>query len=107
MKRALRILQVLRVRNWWQYKIAPLLGFFYMMAYWNNLDLFSSLKLLCLLLITIIGFAGIGHLINDYYDRLLLAGGSAYEVNEDAIRFMVYVVPAIYHTVVANIMGAE
>ncbi len=69
MNKALKIFQVLRFTDWWQYKVAPLAGFIYLMVFWNQYNLAEAIKYLLLLMVVIIGFAGVGHIINDFYDK--------------------------------------
>lgn len=63
----------IRFSNWWQYKAAPLVGLFFLMAYVSGMEPAASLLVLGASVITIVGIAGLGYFINDLgdieYDR--------------------------------------
>jgi 4-hydroxybenzoate polyprenyltransferase len=63
-----KLSESIRTDHWWQYKASHLLGFTYLFFCLIKPDLKTSLHLLLLSSLTIIGIAGLGYFINDYYD---------------------------------------
>ncbi|MDX2003032.1 MAG: UbiA family prenyltransferase [Chitinophagales bacterium] len=57
-----------RLKSWWAYKTAPLLGLLYLMVYVNRIPVTESIYLFIASIITIVGIAGLGYFLNDLGD---------------------------------------
>lgn len=58
----------LRYDDWWKGKAAHLMGLVYVWAIWFSIPFLVFIPLSICSVITIIGFASFGYLLNDYYD---------------------------------------
>jgi len=76
MTRNLKLREIFRVTDWWQSKAALLMGFVYLYAAWMAISFERMIELSLLSAVTIAGFASLGYLSNDFFDREkdLLAG---------------------------------
>ncbi len=57
-----------RANQWWGFKAAPILGFTYLYFYFFEFSLTDKVIIFFLSATTIIGIAGFGYVINDFYD---------------------------------------
>lgn len=64
------LFQHIRIQNWWQFKIAPLIAIFFLGALSSgyNTPIQHLLVCLCCLLVWMFGTAGLGYFINDWAD---------------------------------------
>jgi len=57
-----------RIKNWWNYKIPPLLGIAYALLLLGDYTIAQAAKIVAVIISTSIGAAGYGHFINDICD---------------------------------------
>ncbi|MCO5233324.1 MAG: UbiA family prenyltransferase [Chitinophagales bacterium] len=57
-----------RANQWWGFKAAPILGFTYFYIYFFNHSYLDTALIVLMSAITVVGIAGFGYIINDYYD---------------------------------------
>ncbi len=62
------IFNIFRVKYWWSHVIPPILVFVYIFSHLNNLTFYSTLFLFALFMLSIIGTASYGYLLNDISD---------------------------------------
>lgn len=60
--------KIFRINEWWKGKAAQLMGLVYVLSLWFQIPFSSFVSLSILSIITIVGFAAFGHLVNDFFD---------------------------------------
>jgi len=89
--------QVFRINDWWQSKAALLMGFSYLYAVWFLIPFRQMISLSLLSAITISGFASVGYLSNDFFDRKkdTLAGKKNFLVGKSIFTTFIFFTIAI------------
>ncbi len=62
------IFQLIRIKDWWNYIIPPVLGAVYFVILLDTIDVLESYRIISLWFVSIIGTAAFGFTLNDFFD---------------------------------------